>query len=404
MKKKVLILGSTGSIGCNTLKLIAEHKDKYKVVTLTANNNVKKLAEQAIAFQVENVVICNKDKYHVLKALLSSTDIKVYAGDADLNNLASLKYDIAIVGIGGIVALKPIMSTIGNSKLLGLANKESIVCVGDFIIQEAEAKETKIIPLDSEHNAIFQVFENNNKKHIDKVVLTASGGPFLDKSLKELQNVTPEETIKHPNWKMGSKISVDCANMINKGLEVIEACKLFKLDMEKVEAIIHPESLIHGMVHYSDGSILAQIGYHDMRTPISIALDYPKRTKFNYTSFNFAKIGAFTFRNIDKKRFPLFYLAKEAYRSGQCAVITFNVANEIAVKAFLNKEIRFMDINRIIENALQKIELAELHSIEDIISYSNHVSIGILRSILYSAFPGSPRLLSQSHDDEIKRL
>ena len=375
MKKKVLILGSTGSIGCNTLKLIAEHRDKYKVVTLTANSNAQRLAQQAIEFQAENVVICNESKYSELKGLLSSTDIKVYAGDGDLNNLAAFKYDIAIIGIAGIVALRPIISTIGNSKILGIANKESIVCAGDFIVNEAEAKGTKIIPLDSEHNAIFQGFENNNRECIDKVILTASGGPFLNKPLTELRNVTPEEAIKHPNWKMGNKISIDCANMMNKGLEVIEACKLFKLDIEEVNAIIHPESLVHGMVYYKDGSILAQMGYHDMRTPISTALDYPKRTKFNHTALDFAKIGAFTFRDIDKKQFPLFYLAREAYKAGQCAVITLNVTNEVAVKAFLNQQIGFMDINREIETALEKIKPVKISSVEDVVNYAMKVQL-----------------------------
>ena len=377
MRKRILILGSTGSIGSSALKLVAEHRDKYKIVTLTANNNIKRLAEQAIEFQAESVVICNKNRYSELKELLGSTNINVYAGNVELNNLASFKYDIAIVGISGIVALKPIMSAIGSSKILGLANKESIVCAGDFIINEAEVRGTKIIPLDSEHNAIFQVFENNNKEQIDKVVLTASGGPFLHKSLTELQDVTSEDAIKHPNWQMGNKISVDCANMMNKGLEVIEACQLFKLDIEKVEAVIHPESLIHGMVCYSDGSILAQMGYHDMRTPISTVLDYPNRTRFNHFSLDLVKINTFSFKEIDKKQFPLFYLARKAYKAGRCAVIIVNIANEIAVEAFLNKQIGFIDINKVIETALQKIKAVKLSSVDDIINYSAHISTQI---------------------------
>ncbi|WPX96218.1 1-deoxy-D-xylulose-5-phosphate reductoisomerase [Candidatus Bandiella euplotis] len=370
MKKKVCILGSTGSIGCSALNLISQHRDKYDVLTITANDNVRKLAQQAIEFQVKNVVICNEDKYAALKMLLSSYDINVYGGETDLNSLASMEYDVAIVGISGIAALMPIMSTLKNSKIVGLANKESIICAGDFIIEEARKKGTHLIPLDSEHNAIFQVFENNNRKHIEKLVLTASGGPFLNKSLDEMKNVTPEEAIKHPNWKMGSKISVDCANMMNKGLEVIEACKLFDLDIEKVEAIIHPESLIHGMVHYSDGSILAQMGYHDMRTPISTALDYPKRTEFSHHRLDLAKIGSFTFKEIDAKRFPLFYLTKQAYAMGNCALIVLNIANEVAVKAYLERKIGFLDINKIIENALQKIEQTQISSVEDVINYS----------------------------------
>lgn len=370
MKKKVLILGSTGSIGCSTLDLIREHREKYEVVTLTANHNVERLVEQAVEFQAKNVVILDKSKYRELKDLLSSNDINVYAGEEDLNNLAALEYDVSIVGITGIAALLPIMSAIKNSKILGLANKESIICAGDFIMSAARARGTRIIPLDSEHNAIFQVFENENRQQINKVVLTASGGPFLNKPLDDFQNITPEEAIKHPTWKMGAKISVDCANMMNKGLEVIEACKLFELDVEKVDAIIHPESLVHGMVHYSDGSILAQMAYHDMKTPISTAFEYPKRTEFNHHSLDLTKISSLTFREIDKKRFPLFYLAKETYKSGNCALITFNVANEVAVNLFLNKQLGFLEINEVIERALQTIKYVKLFSVEDVVQYA----------------------------------
>jgi 1-deoxy-D-xylulose-5-phosphate reductoisomerase len=373
MKKKILILGSTGSIGCNALDILSLHKDRYKVSTLTANENVQKLAEQAIKFQAENVVIANKEKYQELIELLGSSDIKVYAGEDDLNNLASLDYDVAIVGITGIAALKPIMCAIGHSKILGLANKESIVCAGDLIIGAADAVGTKIIPLDSEHNAIFQIFENNNKRQVDRVILTATGGPFLCKPLSDLRSITAEEAIKHPIWKMGDKISVDCANMMNKGLEVIEACKLFALDIEKVDAIIHPKPLIHGMVCYNDGSILAQMAMPDMRTPISRAFDYPSRTKFNYKPVDFTKIGSLIFKEIDKNRFPLFYLAKEVYREGQCALIILNIANELAVDAYLKKQIGFLDINSVIETSLQKIKHVEINSIDDVINYSKYI-------------------------------
>jgi 1-deoxy-D-xylulose-5-phosphate reductoisomerase len=371
MKKKVLILGSTGSIGCSTLDLIKEHKDAYEVATLTANRNAKKLAEQAIEFQAKNVVIADKSKYKELKDLLASHDINVYAGEEELNDLAALEYDISIVGIAGIAALMPIMSANKNSKILGLANKESIICAGDFIMNAARVGGVKIIPLDSEHNAIFQVFENDNRKQLEKVVLTASGGPFLNKPLDEFQHITPEEAVKHPKWKMGSKISVDCANMMNKGLEVIEACKLFELDIAKVDAIIHPESLVHGMVHYDDGSILAQMACADMRTPISTAFEYPKRTKFSHHPLDLTKVGSLTFREIDKKRFPLFYLAKEVCKAGNCALIAFNVANEVAVEAYLNKRLGFLDINKVIENALQRIKDVDITSVEDVIQYAN---------------------------------
>jgi 1-deoxy-D-xylulose-5-phosphate reductoisomerase len=373
MKKKICILGSTGSIGCNTLDLIDQYKDKYEVTTLTANKNAKKLAEQAIKFQAKNIVICNESKYKELKELLSGYDINIFSGHKELINISGLQYDITIVGIMGMAAIRSIMQAIGNSKVIGLANKESIVCAGDFIINKAKDSITKIIPLDSEHNAIFQVFEESNRKNIDKILLTASGGPFLNKSVNKLKFITPEQATRHPNWKMGAKVSVDCANMVNKGLEVIEACKLFNLDIDKVDAIIHPESIIHGMVYYSDGSVLSQMAYHDMKTSISTVFEYPKRVKFNYTKLDFAKIGSLNFQKITQEYFPLFYLAKQAYKLGNYALITFNTANEIAVEAFLQKKISFLEINKVIEDSISKIEFVKVSSLEDVLSFSEEI-------------------------------
>ena len=373
MKKTICILGSTGSIGCNTLELISQYRDKYEVETLTANQNVKKLAEQAIEFKARNVVICDGNKFKELRELLSGHDVKIFSGYDELINLAGLKYDITVVGISGIIALKSIMESIGNSKVLGLANKESIVCAGDFILNKAKNSITKIIPLDSEHNAIFQVLEERNRDNIEKVMLTASGGPFLNKSIDEFKDITPEEAIRHPKWKMGNKISVDCANMVNKGLEVIEACKLFNLDIDKVDAIIHPESIIHGMVYYADGSILSQMGYHDMRTPISTVLEYPKRVRFNYHSLDFSKIGALNFKEINQERFPLFYLAKEAYKLGNYALIAFNISNEIAVEAFLNNKIGFLGIDETIRTIMHQVEQIDISTLEDVLDYIEEI-------------------------------
>lgn len=383
MKKKICILGSTGSIGCNTLDLISQHKDKYEVTTITANKNAKKLAEQAIKFKARNVVICDESKYKELKELLAGCDIKIFSGHKELINISGLQYDITIIGIMGMVALKPIMEAIGNTKIIGLANKESIVCAGDFIINKAKNSITKIIPLDSEHNAIFQVFEENNRKNIDQIVLTASGGPFLNKSVDELKLITPEQATCHPNWKMGAKISVDCANMVNKGLEVIEACKLFNLELDKVDAIIHPESIIHGMVYYADGSVLSQMAYHDMKTSISTVFEYPRRIKFNYTQLDFAKISSLNFQKITQERFPLFYLAKKAYKLGNYALIVFNIANEIAVEAFLQKKISFLGINKIIEYSISEIEFVEIASLEDVLSLSEEIKLKIKANIAY---------------------
>ena len=385
MKKKISILGSTGSIGCNTLDLISQHRDKYEVETLTANQNAKKLAEQAIEFQAKNVVICDYSKFKELKELLSGYDIKIFSGYDELVNLAGLKYDITVIGISGIIALRPIMESIGNSKILGLANKESIVCAGNFIINKAKNSITKIIPLDSEHNAIFQVLEKRNKDNIEKVIITASGGPFLNKNIEEFKNITPKEAIKHPKWKMGNKISVDCANMVNKGLEVIEACKLFNLDIDKVDAIIHPESIIHGMVYYADGSVLSQMGYHDMRTPISTVLEYPKRVRFKYHPIDFSKIGFLNFKKINRERFPLFYLAKEAYKLGNYALIAFNVSNEIAVEAFLNKKIGFLSIDETIKRILHQTKQFDISSLEDVLNFTEEIEKRT-RQILCSHF------------------
>ncbi len=383
MKKKICILGSTGSIGCNTLDLIDQYKGKYEVTTLTANKNAKKLAEQAIKFQAKNIVICDESKYKELKELLSGYDINIFSGHKELINMSGLQYDITIVGIMGMIAIKPIMKAIGNSKVIGLANKESIVCAGDFIINKAKKSFTKIIPIDSEHNAIFQVFEENNRENIDKIVLTASGGPFLNKNIEELKFITPEQAACHPNWKMGAKISVDCANMVNKGLEVIEACKLFNLDIDKVDAIIHPESIIHGMVYYSDGSVLSQMAYHDMKTSISTVFEYPKRIKFNYTQLNFAEIGLLNFQKITQERFPLFYLAKQAYKLGSYALITFNIANEIAVETFLQKKISFLGINKLIQGSVSKATSVEITSLEDVLYYSKEMKLKIKNYIIY---------------------
>ncbi|MFQ3307289.1 MAG: 1-deoxy-D-xylulose-5-phosphate reductoisomerase [Candidatus Midichloriaceae bacterium] len=371
--KKVLVLGSTGSIGSNTLEVIAQNSDKYQVVTLTANTNVKKLAEQAIRFNVENVVIADKSKYPELKELLVSHNINIYAGIEEINNISKLEYDITVVGISGIIALNPIMNAIQNSKVLAIANKESIICAGEFILKEAKKFNTKIIPLDSEHNAIFQIFEHHNKQSIDKIYLTASGGPLLNVELDKLKDITPEIAIAHPNWKMGKKISVDSANMMNKGLEVIEACILFDLDIKIVDAIIHPQSFIHAMIHYNDGSVTAQMGYHDMKTPISLAFDYPQRTKFQYQKLDLIKASQLTFKNIDEKRFPLFYLAKRCFQEGQAAVIILNIANEVAVHYFLNNKIGFLDIEKIINTSLDTISLEKFNSIDQVVKYSEEL-------------------------------
>jgi len=373
MRKSICILGSTGSIGTSTLKLIAEYKNKYQIETLTANVNIEKLAKQAIEFKAKNVVVADQNRYIELKQLLSGYDIKIYAGNQGLLDLSSFKYDVCIVGIVGMIAIKPIMNAISNSKVVAIANKESIVCAGKFIIREAKKHNTNIIPLDSEHNAIFQVLEEENRDNIKKIVLTASGGPFLYTNAIDLLNVTPKRALEHPNWQMGDKISVDSATMVNKGLEVIEACKIFNLNIDQVDAIVHPQSIIHGMIHYRDGSVLSQMAHHDMRTPISFCLEYPKRTKFNCKILDLTKIRELSFFPIDKRQFPLFFLAKEAYSEGEYSTVAFNLANEIAVKNFLRGKIKFLDINTFIQKVLVSCPRSDLDSIDQILEYSSEL-------------------------------
>lgn len=375
MTKRISIFGSTGSIGCYTLDLISQHYDKYEIITLAANQNIKLLAKQAIKFRVSNVVICDPSKFQELKCLLSGYDVKIFAGYNDMLSLAGLKYDIVVIGISGIVALKPIMEAIDHASILGIANKESIVCGGDFIMSKIKNSLTTIIPLDSEHNAIFQVLEERNRDKVEKVMITASGGPFLQKSIHELKDISPKEAIRHPKWKMGNKISVDSSNMMNKGLEVIEACKLFDLDIDQVDAIIHPESIVHGMVYYTDGSILAQMGYHDMRTPISTILEYPKRSVFDYKSLDFIKIQSLNFQSISRERFPLFYIAKESYKLGSYALITLSIANEVAVSAFLNHRISFLKIDQIVQDSIYQTKKVNILAFEDVLEFAKEVEI-----------------------------
>lgn len=372
--KEVLILGSTGSIGLNTLSVISEHSEFFKIKTLVAKSNLAQLAQQAINHNVENVVIADETKYYDLKLLLSHTKINIYAGKEAIKELMHLKYDITIAGIVGIACLEPIIDVIPNTKILGIANKESLVCAGEIILKLATQHNTQIIPLDSEHNAIFQVLEPHNRDKLDKITLTASGGPFINKTIGEMKYVTPKEAIKHPNWSMGAKISVDSATLMNKGLEIIEAAQLFALSHEDIDVIIHPESIIHGIISYKDGSNLAQCSTPDIRVPISLALSYPKRTAFNYRILNLSHIKQLNFFDPDYNRFPLLKLAQQAMKEGQAARIILNSANEIAVELFLQNHIEFLDIANIVADLLEKVESIKINSIADILYLSNLTS------------------------------
>lgn len=373
MKKKVLILGSTGSIGKSTIDVIKLYPDQYRASALVANQDVKTLAQQAKELNVDAVAISDETKFTELKNLLSGTKIEVLAGGEAVCELASREYDITMSAIVGIAGLKPTIHAIPNSKILAIANKESLVCAGELILQEVQKHNTKLIPVDSEHSAIFQIFATDQVKNIDHITITASGGPFKHYTLEQMANVTPEQAINHPTWKMGPKISVDCATLLNKGLEVIEAFTLFPVTPEQVEVIIHYESIIHGMVHYSDGSTLAHLSLPDMKSPIAYALAYPNRIAIPYKKLKLDEIGKLNFAKPDYARFPLLKLSFDSIKEGLSSQIILNTSNEVAVNAFLQKKIAFLDIAKTVEKALNSIESFKLYSISDIIPFNELV-------------------------------
>ncbi len=371
--KKVLILGSTGSIGKSTIDVIKLYPDQYRASALVANQDVKTLAQQAKELNVDAVAISDETKFTELKSLLSGTKIEVLAGGEAVCELASREYDITMSAIVGIAGLKPTIHAIPNSKILAIANKESLVCAGELILQEVKKHNTKLIPVDSEHSAIFQIFATDQVKNIDHITITASGGPFKHYTLEQMANVTPEQAINHPTWKMGPKISVDCATLLNKGLEVIEACTLFPVTPEQVEVVIHYESIIHGMVHYSDGSTLAHLSLPDMRSPIAYALAYPKRIAIPYKKLKLDEIGKLNFAKPDYARFPLLKLSFDSIKEGLSSQIILNTSNEVAVNAFLQKKIDFLDIARTVEKALNSIQSLKPNSLSDILPFNELV-------------------------------
>lgn len=352
MARTVQILGSTGTIGINTLKIIADNRNDFKVKTITGHNNYQLLAKQARELEVENVCISNEEYYKPLKDLLADTNIKVITG-SDIALLNADVYDVTIVGIVGIAALNPILSAICGSAVIGLANKEAMVCAGNIINQLAKQNNCTIIPLDSEHNAIYQMLRNQNTAEVRKIILTASGGPFLRRNPAEMSAITPEEAIKHPKWEMGAKISVDCANLLNKGLEVIEACNLFNVGLNKVDVLIHPESVVHSFLEFIDSSMHAHMGVADMRIPIASALYHPEKANLTLEPLNLAKIGSLHFEEPNYEQFPLLKTAQNAFKAGQGSTIMMNVANEFAVSNFLNKKLSFNNIANVITDSLE---------------------------------------------------
>ena len=366
--KSVTILGSTGSIGCNTIDLILANPELYQVEALTAYQNVNQLISQVRKLGARFAVIGDKKKYKELKEAASGISVELSAGPEGLREAARRKADWVMAGIVGFAGLEPTLEAVRQGTTIAFANKECLVCAGELFLAEVKRNRSTLLPVDSEHNAIFQVYDFKQKHLVDKIILTASGGPFRNLGLEKMTMVTPEEAIAHPNWSMGPKISVDSATMMNKGLEIIEAHHLFGVDEKQIEVLIHKESIIHSMVAYVDGSVLAQLGTADMRTPISYTLGWPERMKSNTHPLNLLEVGSLTFEKPDAARFPLLTLARDALRAGQSAPIILNAANEAAVSRFLARKLRFLDIARVVSEALEKISVRDIRSLNDVIT------------------------------------
>ncbi|MFN7038875.1 MAG: 1-deoxy-D-xylulose-5-phosphate reductoisomerase [Alphaproteobacteria bacterium] len=367
--KTISIFGSTGSIGQNAIGFIKNNPDKWHIKALTAHSNVDLLILQAKELNPEYAVIANENMYDRLKEGLAGTNIKIKVGFESVKEVANIRCDIILMAITGIAALLPTISAIEIGSNIALANKEAIVCAGELMINKANEHNVKILPVDSEHNAIYQILQKEQCESIEKLYLTASGGPFRTFSLAEMENVKLEDALKHPNWSMGQKITIDSATMVNKALELIEAHYLFNLPEHQIDIIVHPESIIHGMVSFKDGAILAELGAPDMLIPISYALCWPERALNKISTIDFIKLSSLNFEQIDYSRFPAPLLARNCLNSSNknALNIVFNAANEVAVNNFINCKIKFLDIVRIIDAVLQKSTFKSPASIDDII-------------------------------------
>lgn len=366
IKKRIAVLGSTGSIGTQALDVINNNPDKFEIEVLTAQKNADLLIEQALRFKPNHIVITDKQKYNRVKNALSSSPVKVYAGDDSLNNVVNIEsVDMVLTAIVGFAGLFPTISAIEAGKDIALANKETLVVAGELVTKLAHENKVSIYPVDSEHSAIFQCLTGEKNNTIEKIYLTASGGPFRGMSYDELKNVTKEQALLHPNWDMGNKITIDSATLMNKGLEVIEAKWLFNIEPEKIEVVVHPQSIIHSIVQFKDGSMKAQMGLPDMRLPIQYALSYPERIKSDFPRFNFSDYPELTFEKPDLKIFRNIKLAYDALKKGGNIPCILNAANETVVEAFLKEEITFLDMPEIIEATMSKASYIRNPAIDD---------------------------------------
>lgn len=369
MKRRIAILGSTGSIGTQALEVIRNNPKLLDVEVLTAHSNAALLIRQAQEFKPNAVVIANEDHYEFVKESLDPFDIKVYAGFDSINQIVAMEsIDMVLAAMVGFAGLHPVLNAIKHKKPVALANKETLVVAGEIVTETAKANGVNILPVDSEHSAIFQCLAGEFHNPVEKIILTASGGPFLGKTASELANVTPDAALNHPNWKMGSKVTIDSASLMNKGLEMIEAKWLFGLKPSQIEVIVHPQSIIHSFVQFADGVLKAQLGLPDMRLPIQYALAYPNRLPADFGRFDFAKYPQLTFSTPDTGTFRCLPLAYAAIEAGGNMPCIMNAADEVAVHAFLNKRIGFLQIADIIEKTMNKVSAIKKPSLDDLMA------------------------------------
>jgi 1-deoxy-D-xylulose-5-phosphate reductoisomerase len=366
MIKKVAIFGSTGSIGTTALELIRRNRDKFKVEVLAAGTNVDLLARQAREFRPGTIFIADETKIKELRSLVSDLKIEVCAGEDGLSYCSNLKVDLVLMAIVGAKAIMPTLGAIRAGNNIALANKECLVCAGDLITKEAKKFKVDILPVDSEHNAIFQVFDFKNPHLVDRIILTASGGPFRNHTMKQMEEVTLKQALRHPNWIMGPKVTIDCATMVNKGLEMIEAYHLFPVKQEQIDIVVHPQSIVHSMVSYIDGSTLADLGDPDMTIPISVAFAWPERIETKHRKFDITNIGKLEFFKPDTEKFLAINLVKHCIKTGGAYTIALNAANEIAVEYFLEGKIKFLEIVKTIEKTLEKSSNKQVNSIDEV--------------------------------------
>ena len=370
MKKNIVILGSTGSIGVNAIDVIKQYPEKFNVIAISTNQSIDLIIQQAKELKPNYVCVKNKEDLNKISNELSDPNLEIIFGEDSLAKLSQIEEaDYVLNAIVGSAGLKSSMNAVKSGKKLLLANKEPLVMCGDLLMGIANDNNAIILPIDSEHNAIHQCIESKNKKHIKKIVLTASGGPFLKRDLNTFNSISVKDALKHPTWKMGNKITVDCATMVNKGLEIIEAMHLFEMPSSKVEAIIHPQSLIHSCVFFNDNSVLTQMSISDMRIPIAYCLAWPDRIDSGVLELSLEESSPLNFEQIEEKRYPSFFLTKKIAEEGGIYPCILNAANEIAVKSFIEEKIKFLDIHTIIEKTVSNFENSNASNIDEVLEY-----------------------------------